>query len=120
MNCPICEGTLELQNVNICACDTLPPVVVRGVPAMVCVRCGEKVLSQASIDALALVRKGLVSRPTTIRTYDLYDFSALQPTQSTKSPETSVVYSSAGMGRQEQGTLAQSEAVPSAFLVLSN
>ena len=91
MNCPICGGVLESQNVNICACDELPPVVVRGVPALVCVRCEEKVLPQASIDALALIKKGLAPRPA-MPTYKLYDFNALTPIRRMNPGDIHVVF----------------------------
>ena len=77
MNCPICDGNLENKLVNICACDELPPVVVRGVPALVCERCEEKVLTQESIDVIATVRGG-GAPPPIIAQYSLYDYQNLK------------------------------------------
>lgn len=97
MNCPICDGTLEPRDVNICACDELPPVVVRGVPALVCIRCGEKVLTQNSIDVLGVVRTERAPRPTPM-SYQLYDFKALQGAITLNEVEVAIRYLTVGSG----------------------
>lgn len=76
MNCPVCDGPLQQQTVNICACDDLPAVIVRNVPAMVCTRCQEKVLSQEVIDVFTRIRKG--KAPPASREYSrVYDYQTV-------------------------------------------
>ena len=58
VNCLVCGGRLEPQVVNICACETLPAIIVQNVPALVCVVCGEKVLSQDVMDVFARIGNG--------------------------------------------------------------
>ena len=75
MNCPVCDGALRQQTVNICACDDLPAVIVRNVPASVCTRCEEKVLSQEVLDTFVRIRKGEAPPPTREYSY-VYDYDA--------------------------------------------
>ena len=58
VNCIVCGGSLEPQLVNICACEQLPAVIVQNVPALVCVICGEKVLSQDVMDVFTRIGNG--------------------------------------------------------------
>lgn len=73
VDCIVCGGNLEQQTVNICACERLPAVIVRDVPALVCNRCGEKVLSQDVMDIFALIGRGN-SPPPSIEVSHVYDY----------------------------------------------
>ena len=76
VTCLVCDGHLESQRVNVCACETLPAVIVRNVPALVCVRCGEKVLSQAVMDTFARIGNG-EAPPPAYEVSRVYDFDSV-------------------------------------------
>ena len=77
MNCPICAGDLQKKAVNICACDVLPAIIVTGIPALVCVLCEERVLTQETMDLFRQIRLGHAPAPIH-QTSRLYPYSVVQ------------------------------------------
>ena len=71
--CPVCGGHLRHQLVNVCACETLPAIIVGNVPASVCEVCGEKVLAQEVIDVFQRIHSG-DSPPAKTIPCNYYDF----------------------------------------------
>ena len=61
---------------NMCACEELPSIIVQNVPALVCTRCGEKVLSQDVMDIFSLIRKGDAPPPSPQPSY-VYDYGTV-------------------------------------------
>ncbi len=76
VDCIVCGGNLEQQTVNICACERLPAVIVRNVPALVCNRCGEKILSQDVMDIFAIIGRGNAPLPS-IQVSHVYDYDTV-------------------------------------------
>jgi len=66
MNCERCDGELVDQSVDICVCESEPARVIRGVPALVCPRCDERVFS----GEVALLIDGIRDRSANPSDYD--------------------------------------------------
>lgn len=77
VNCLVCGGPLDAQIVNICACEQLPAVIVQNVPALVCVVCGEKVLSQDVMDVFTRIGNGDAPPPIRQESH-VYNFNSVK------------------------------------------
>ena len=71
--CHICGGKLKSKIVNICVCEELPAIIVTNVPALVCERCENKLLSQEVINNFDRIRKGDAPEPVMVPS-KLFDY----------------------------------------------
>jgi YgiT-type zinc finger domain-containing protein len=109
--CHICGGNLVNRLVNICACETLPAIIVRSVPALVCERCEDRQLSQEVINVFDRIRMGDAPISTPVRA-NLYDYDTVARYLFADTEQASTIYwmtstatPSVGLENQAQGAL---------------
>ena len=69
MNCYRCNGSMTEQITDICLCERSPATKITGVPAFVCVHCGERVYSSEVSLKLDDIRER----------FDALEYNSVQP-----------------------------------------
>jgi hypothetical protein len=97
--------------INICACETLPAIIVHNVPALVCERCEDRQLSQEVINVFDKIRMGDAPISTPVRA-NLYNYDTVARYLFSETEQASTVYwmtsaatTGTGLENQAQGEL---------------